>query len=105
MKVYLLHFGAGIPRTPRHLIRHYIGATQLPVLERLKRHEEGRGSALVRAAMTRGIAVRVARVWSARTKDDVFRLERTLKRTRNHARYCPFCAPSGKTLLGPRENA
>lgn len=85
--VYLLHFDP-----PYRHARHYIGYTQ-QLESRLERHEMGRGSPLVQAALAAGCTVTVARTWGAEGVEDVHdrSFERKLKRQKNAARLCPMC--------------
>jgi len=86
--VYLLHFDR--PFGPRG-VRHYLGATGLPLAERLKRHETERGAALLRALVRAGGTFRVSRVWHRARKSLAYQLETRLKRRRRHDRLCLFC--------------
>lgn len=104
MTVYLLHLSRGIPRTPKHMVRHYLGATMLTLEGRLRRHRTGSGAALLREAAKRGIEIRVARVWKASSHKGAFKLEIELKRGRNHAKLCPFCVGNKMKLGVTRES-
>jgi hypothetical protein len=73
--LYLLHFSRplGDPKRPRMAARHYLGWTNgVAVDQRLADHRAGRGAAITRAAVGRGI-------------------ERRAKRSGNFARRCPTC--------------
>lgn len=100
MTVYLLHLSR--PFGPRK-VRHYLGATTLPLAERLRRHEGRDGAALLRAAKDAGITWRVSRVWTVNSRAEAFALEIKLKRRRRHRDYCLWCA--GRNCRMGGENA
>ena len=54
--------------------------------ERLYQHKKGRGAKFCGAARERGIKFVLAECWVA---DKSF--ERTIKRQKNHKRFCPIC--------------
>lgn len=96
--VYLLHFTPAYLRGDGQAQQHYLGATRLPVAERLARHATTRGAALVRAALARGCRVELVAVWPVRTRREAFFLERELKRRRQHALLCRHCHPERVAL-------
>ncbi|WP_333316165.1 MULTISPECIES: GIY-YIG nuclease family protein [unclassified Microcoleus] len=81
--VYLLHFEQ--PICPTHPSQHYVGWTK-DLDERLYQHKKGRGAKFCGAARERGIKFVLAECWVA---DKSF--ERTIKRQKNHKRFCPIC--------------
>jgi predicted GIY-YIG superfamily endonuclease len=89
--VYLLHFNTGLKRGANGSAGHYLGvADDLSV--RLKQHYEGKGAKIVRAAVARGITLRLARVWIVPHRD-AFIVERRLKQQKNCRRHlCPVCS-------------
>lgn len=99
MTVYLIHFAEPlrVPYCGRNSvtrireIRHYIGATQLSLDDRIRRHHTDRGAAILRELNKRGIEWRVARVWSADNREEVFEIERRLKQGHRHRRFCLWC--------------
>lgn len=93
--VYLLHFD----RPFKHA-RHYLGATSLPLAERLARHADDRGAKLLRAAAAAGIGWVVARTWPRLSHDAAFQLEIKLKRQGSRGRQCPLCRAKGSVHDG-----
>ena len=85
--VYLLHLDEplGDINNPHGYAWHYIGYTE-NLRERLRRHRNGNGSAMMAAAAERGIGFTLVRVWIG-DKD----LEKRLKRQHNARRFCPIC--------------
>jgi len=81
--VYLLHFEQ--PICPTRPSQHYVGWTK-DLDERLYQHKKGRGAKFCGAARERGIKFVLAESWVA---DKSF--ERTIKRQKNHKRFCPIC--------------
>jgi len=80
--VYLLHF----ERKYQHA-QHYLGATSLPVEERMEQHRTGRGSRLMEVVTLSGIAFVLARTWDGGRTE-----ERRLKNRKNApAQLCPIC--------------
>jgi predicted GIY-YIG superfamily endonuclease len=93
--VYLLHFSAPLDNAEnrRALASHYIGwAVDLD--SRLRQHRAGRGAAITRAAVERGIAFEVVATWPGD-----WLLERRLKALKATPRLCPIC---GKRHPGGR---
>jgi hypothetical protein len=87
--LYLLHFSRplGDPKRPRMAARHYLGWTNgVAVDQRLADHRAGRGAAITRAAVGRGIELQLVATWPG-TRND----ERRAKRSGNFARRCPTC--------------
>lgn len=108
--VYLLHF-----TIPYKHARHYLGATGLPLEDRLNAHRGrvdfegdtnyGRPAKLLRAALLAGCDWIVADVWECPSRAEAFELERRLKKQGGHARKCSICNPGnrrGLRLFGPR---
>lgn len=85
--VYLYHFEQPLGNE-RHHAQHYVGyAVNLDARDAM--HQRGRGSHFTRAAVERGIAFRLARVWHGATRE----IERRIKRSgRSFADFCPVCA-------------
>jgi len=85
--VYLYHFEQPLGNE-RHTAQHYVGyAVNLDARDAM--HQRGRGSHFTRAAVERGIAFRLARVWHGATRE----IERRIKRSgRSFADFCPVCA-------------
>lgn len=87
--VYLLCIEApGLHVTGNRYARHYIGWTSGDVHDRVRVHLDGSGSPLIRAAVERGLAVELVRVWNPADRH----FERKLKRRREAPRLCPTCA-------------
>lgn len=99
--VYLLHFRQplGNPTNPRAQAQHYIGWAQDLNL-RLAAHLAGRGAAITRCAVERGIAWDVFVLGAG---DRAF--ERRVKNLKNSVRLCPICGqrhPAGRLHIpGP----
>ncbi len=91
MTVYLLHFSRSVGKRG---VQHYLGATTLPLPERLRRHDSEHGAALLRQI---GVDYRVVRVWPVASRDDAFALEIKLKKYHRYNRYCLLC--HGKKAL------
>lgn len=93
MTVYLLHFDRPYvsPNGKRHP-QHYLGATSLPLDERMARHRTERGAALLRACLQSGIDFKVVKTWKCKSRQEAFQLEIKLKRRRNHRHYCSICS-------------
>jgi hypothetical protein len=87
--VYLLHLTAplGNANNPLGQAAHYIGYA-VDLAARLAEHRAGRGAALTRAAVQRGIGFEVVRVWPGDRH-----LERLLKNRKSAPRLCPCCNP------------
>lgn len=83
--VYLLHFDP-----PFKQARHYLGYTQ-NFERRRSEHEQGRGAALVKAALRAGSRVILVRTWEGTEHDRHF--ERRLKRGKNSPKLCHICNP------------
>lgn len=81
--VYLLHFA-----DPLGHAQHYLGWA-LDHLDRVNAHLAGKGAALVRAAVRRGIHVELVRTWEG--ADRTF--ERRIKRRGTLKQVCPICLP------------
>ncbi len=98
MTVYLLHLqqplSRGVSPTGKPLqAGHYIGFSERDELsERMAEHMSGRGSKMLAAAVQRGIAWQIARVWKGRRADRCF--ERRLKNRKEAPRLCPICNPN-----------
>jgi hypothetical protein len=96
--VYLLHF-----TTPYKHARHYLGATGMPLENRLAAHRQtteyegdssyGRPARLLVAAAAAGVDWVLADVWETTTRAEAFELERALKRQGGRARLCSICSP------------
>jgi hypothetical protein len=86
--VYLVHF-----KQPLRHARHYLGFVEnsKAVLDRLHRHINGNGAALMRAAAAAGIEFVLVRTWQGKSR----RFERRLKLQKHHPRLCPVCNPAG----------
>lgn len=80
--VYLIHFERKL-----YHAQHYIGFTDVPLIDRVERHLAGNGSKLLRAVTKAGIEWEVVRVWQ--DKDRKF--ERKLKNQKNSKLLCPIC--------------
>lgn len=80
--IYLLHFDEPVAHA-----QHYLGWTEHEVVQRMRTHERGEGSPLVRALVERGGTFCLANVWRGDRH-----LERKLKNRRNARRLCPVCA-------------
>lgn len=88
--LYLIHFDR-----PYHHAAHYFGyCADGRVQERLAEHRSGHGSKLLRAVVAAGIAFEVVRTMPGDRKD-----ERTIKRQRHTARFCPVCQKKPRTPL------
>lgn len=94
--LYLLHATHPVNATGLHPARHYLGYSPSPstLLQRLRRHRNGRGSHLT-LAMSRipGQRLLLANVWEGGPAE-----EKLLKRRKEHSRLCPLCnqdAPIG----------
>jgi hypothetical protein len=83
MALYLLHL-----EPPYRHAKHYLGFCEGDIAGRIRRHCEGRGSPLIKAAKNAGSRVVLVRVWPEGTRDE----ERSLKIT-SHVRLCPRCNP------------
>lgn len=81
--VYVLHF-----KDKYRGVQHYLGATT-SLRKRLKCHYDGNGNGLIRAVLKLGGWVVLANVINS---NDVFALEKKLKKQHNHKRKCPICA-------------
>ena len=90
--IYLVHFDRplGHPTNRRGQARHYVGWTA-DLHDRIARHREGNGAAIMAAVTRAGIRWIVAAVWPG-TRDD----ERAFKRQKNAARKCPLCMTVGE---------
>ena len=80
--VYLIHFSKKF-----YHAQHYIGYTDLPVEDRLKRHEANDGARILKAVRLAGIDYEVVKIWEG--VDRAF--ERRLKNQKNASRLCPVC--------------
>lgn len=85
--VYLIHFDQPLGNE-QHQARHYIGycAHYMGLQRRLKQHRAGKGAAITRACVERGISFDIVDWWRAPRS-----LERKLKNQKNAARLCPVC--------------
>lgn len=83
--VYLIHLDSKLAHS-----QHYIGFTELDdVDQRLKVHESGQGSPMLRAANQKGISYHVSRIWHDKTRG----FERRLKNAKKSRLLCPVCNP------------
>jgi predicted GIY-YIG superfamily endonuclease len=82
--VYLLHF-----MEPYYHARHYVGGTD-SLARRIREHQQGMGSKLVRAVNKAGIPWVVARVWHGST----WAWERKLHERHETRLFCPYCNPA-----------
>jgi hypothetical protein len=88
--VYLLHFDQ-----PYKHARHYVGWTESSrsLNARLARHEAGHGARLLAVVRAAGIGWQLARMWpGSRAR------ERQIKRQGGHARKCPLCGVTPRSL-------
>jgi predicted GIY-YIG superfamily endonuclease len=92
--VYLLHFDR-----PYQHARHYVGwATN--VKRRLAEHEAGRGARLLAVVAEAGIGWQLARLWpGSRVR------ERQIKNQGGHARHCPLCGITPRSLPVNRDGS
>lgn len=89
MTLYLLHFSE-----PLQHARHYLGFCEAEdPSERVAQHLAGRGSPLVKAAISRGIGVTLAIVLPG---DRNF--ERRVKNRGSLCRWCPECGVNHKPI-------
>jgi hypothetical protein len=79
--VYVLHFEPAYKHA-----RHYVGWTEGDVTERIAVHLQGRGSPLIRAAVSAGVDVQLAA-----TYEGTRYLERRLKSWHHTGRFCAIC--------------
>ena len=96
--VYLLHFHQAFKHA-----RHYLGATGMPLEDRLAAHKQtteyagdrsyGRPARLLVAAGAAGVSWELADVWETETRAEAFELERRLKKQGSRARLCSICNP------------
>lgn len=90
--VYLLCLSVplGNRENPRAQASHYIGFAETDRFHaRIAEHRAGRGAAITRAAVGRGIAIEVARTWSA-----TMSFEKALKALKRAPCLCPRCCGS-----------
>ena len=93
--VYLLHFDE-----PYKHARHYVGWTARNVKRRLAEHAAGRGARLLEVVRAAGIGWQLARLWpGSRAR------ERQIKRQGGHARHCPLCGVTPRTLPRNRDGS
>lgn len=78
--VYLIHF-----ENKYYHAQHYLGYT-VKLKARMKHHEAGSGSRLLRAVTQAGIAWAIVRTW-----DGDGNLERRLKNWKKARQLCPTC--------------
>lgn len=102
--IYLLSFvdgsgrEVGLSRTRRmpdgsvidNSSSHYLGHCA-DLQQRMKRHYQGRGAAIIRAALARGLKLKLVRIWAVPAAD-ALKIERHLKTTNHAGHYCPTCA-------------
>jgi hypothetical protein len=81
--VYLLHFSL-----PYWHAQHYIGFCGYGLTSRLRYHESGRGSRLMKAVYASGRTVVVARRWRGAGRT----FERQLKNRGGATELCPICS-------------
>ena len=92
--VYLLHFDQ-----PYKHARHYVGWA-MNVKRRLAEHEAGRGARLLAVVKGAGISWQLARLWpGSRAR------ERQIKRQGGHARHCPLCGVTPRSLPRNRDGS
>lgn len=87
MFVYLYHLAAPLGNE-RHQAQHYIGTAE-DVAARDALHRAGRGARILAAAVERGIAFQIVRLWPG-GRD----VERWLKKRKESAQLCPVCSGS-----------
>lgn len=96
--VYLLHFPTPVAGG-RKASAHYVGFS-MQWHWRMAQHRAGRGSALTRELLRRGLGFRVAvvcnRIQCGGLEVTGPDMERLIKASHNHRRYCPLC---GSTRL------
>lgn len=80
--VYLIHFDESLKHA-----KHYLGYVEKDVEKRFKRHVDGNGAKILKAANEAGIEYRIARVWYGVDRN----FERTMKNRKNTKFYCPVC--------------
>lgn len=86
--VYVLHL-----HPPFKHARHYIGFTDgEDVAERLREHERGAGSAMLRAACRAGVQLEIAHVFVGGDRH----FERRLKNRRDVCSWCRICGRSAE---------
>ncbi len=81
--VYILHFDEKYKGA-----QHYLGATT-NLDRRLGEHRSGRGNGLIKAVLDTGTPITLTNVID---NDDVFKLEKQIKKSKNNKRMCPVCA-------------
>lgn len=79
--VYLYHFNA-----PYRGAQHYLGSTK-NLDRRHQEHISGRGSPLIKAALSAGISMVCLPLYPTEGRE----LERALKYQKNNRRICPLC--------------
>jgi len=85
--VYLLHF-----ERPIHHVQHYLGSTIVGRLDkRMQEHASGRGAALTREAVRRGIGWTIGATWITADRE----LEQRKKKIRKYSRNCFCCQNPG----------
>jgi predicted GIY-YIG superfamily endonuclease len=96
---YLVHVDEpyrGRPAAPGNkvnVVQHYLGITR-DLAERIHRHRDGlnpRGSKMLHHITKAGHSWRVVRWWPSTTYSAAHKLEKALKRRRNHRALCPIC--------------
>jgi putative endonuclease len=85
--VYLLHLSPALSQS-----KHYCGSSPTSVKKRIAQHKAGQGARMTQVAVSKGIMLRVAKVWELDTPHDARVLERCLKNTHNLKQYCPICS-------------
>lgn len=94
--VYLLCFA----ETPYKHARHYLGATGMPLADRLAAHRGdgtyGRPARLLRALLAAGGDFQLADVWECADRADAFRLEKLFKHGFQPMRFCSLCEPGNR---------
>lgn len=83
--LYLLHFDP-----PYRHAGHYLGYSE-NIPKRFGLHLKGRGSPLVKAAVSHGSKIVLVRIWAADGN-----AEQEIKRAGSRARLCPICNPAAK---------
>lgn len=93
--VYLLHFGR-----PYFRARHYVGWST-NFRRRIEQHRSGSGSPLVRAVVSDGIEIYLARTWENVTR----KFERRCHRAKRSPSVCPICRGKKAWPMAPRRVA
>ena len=84
--------------------RNYTGSAA-NLHSRLKADLDGTGARLLRAALDRGRALSVSRIWVTGTGTEARQVEAGLKERRDTPRICPQCTPGTTRAAEPRLRA